>query len=179
VRTGIRTDRRIPRMGTKMCPRRETPWYPLSQVITNPDPQNYLLHDKEAEKKWNTTLVQTVIRARANNRQLFKDYQVYLSNSVHGHQALLGILETNGAEVRVVSNSIKGRAKVLRTDYLKTAEKQVLVCRASSDDKVLRDKFREEVKEGGLNWGLYTSEWIMISVLRQEIEKGDENAILT
>jgi hypothetical protein len=171
VRISVRTNCRISRMGIKVRSRRQNPWYsPLP--LSNSDPQQYLLRDKDNEKKWNMTLEQSVVKARTNNRQLFKDYQVYISTHVRGNQALLQILETHGAEARIVTNAIKGRAKVLRTDCLKTAENQILVCTPSADDKALRDKFREEVKETGLEAGLYSSEWIMISVLRQEIKDG-------
>jgi hypothetical protein len=171
VRTSIRTNCCISRMGIKVRPRRQNPWYsPLP--LSNSDPQQYLLRDKDNEKKWNMRLEQSVVKARTNNRQLLKDYRVYISTHVKGNQALLRILETHGAEARIVSNAIKGRAKVLRTDYLKTVENQVLVCTPSADDKALREKFREEVREAGLEARLYSSEWIMISVLRQEIEDG-------
>lgn len=171
VCTSVRTDCCISRMGIKVCPRRQNPWYsPLP--LSKSDPQQYLLRDKDNEKKWNMRLEQSVVKARTNNRQLLKDYRVYISTHVKGNQALLRILETHGAEARIVSNAIKGRAKVLRTDYLKTVENQVLVCTPTSDDKALREKFREEVREAGLEARLYSSEWIMISVLRQEIEDG-------
>jgi hypothetical protein len=117
-----------------------------------------------------------VVRARENRRQLFKKYQVYISTSVPGHPSLLRIVEANGGEARIVSNTIKGRAKILRSDCLKTVE-QILVCMDAADDKLLREKFSEEVIEGGLTWGMVSSEWIMVSVLRQEIVDVDKVAI--
>jgi hypothetical protein len=144
---------------------------------SNLDPQKFLLQDKETEKKLGITLAQTVLNARANKSQLFKDYQIYISSLVKGHQALLHIVEKNGGDARLVSNTIGVRAKVLRSDYLKSVENQVLIGVGSKDEKMLRDKFRQEVTEGGLVGGLFTSEWVMISVLRQEISKGDAHAI--
>lgn len=90
-----------------------------------------------------------------------------------GHPSLLRIVEANGGEARIVSSTIKGRAKILRSDYLKTVD-QILVCTPTADDKMLREKFKEESIEGGLTWGIVSSEWIMVSVLRQEIMVDDE-----
>jgi hypothetical protein len=84
------------------------------------------------------------------------------------HTPLLRIVEANGGEARVVSNTIKGRAKVLRTDYLR-AINQILICSTNEEDEGLRSKFQEEVGEGNLTSGIYTIEWIMRSVLRQKI----------
>jgi hypothetical protein len=67
-----------------------------------------------------------------------------------------------------VSNAIKGRAKVLRPDYVR-AVGQILICSTTAEDKGLRSKFQEEVSEGNLTSGIYTAEWIMRSVLRQKI----------
>jgi hypothetical protein len=150
---------------------------PLSVLIL--DPQKYLLRDRENEKKWGISLEQTVAKARANNRKLLKDYQVYISTLASGHDALLRILEINGADARIISNTIKGRAKILRLDYLRSVGNRVLICTATSEDKVLRDKFREELKDAGLRGEVYSIEWIMMSVLRQEVEKGNKEAILT
>ena len=75
-------------------------------------------------------------------------------------------------------HTIKGRAKVLRSDYLKTVD-QILVCTNTNEDKALRAKFREEAKEGGLTSAIYSSEWIMTSVLRQEIADDERIAILS
>ena len=132
------------------------------------DPKLYPLHDSENEKKYHFTLDQSVSRARENRRQLFKNYQVYISSAIPSHSALLRIVEANGGEAKVVSNTIKARAKVLRTDYLRTVD-QILICSASTEDRGLRSKFRDEVTEGGLTSGIYSSEWIMRSVLRQKI----------
>jgi BRCT domain, a BRCA1 C-terminus domain len=142
------------------------------------DTKAYFLRDRENEKRYNTTLEQTVSKACTNNRQLFKNYQIYISTNVPGKSSLLRIVEANGGEAKIVSNTIKGRAKILRSDFLKTVD-QVLVCTNTSEDKMLRGKFREEVSEGGLSSGIYMSEWIMRSVLRQEIEDSEENAILS
>jgi hypothetical protein len=87
---------------------------------------------------------------------------------VPGHSSLLQIVEANGGVARIVSNTIKSRAKILRSDYLKTVD-QILVCMDTADDKILREKFKDEVLEGGLTWRMVPSEWIMVSVLRQEI----------
>jgi hypothetical protein len=53
------------------------------------------------------------------------------------------------------------------------------VCTNTDEDKALRVKFREEVREGGLNSAIYLSEWIMTSVLRQEIADDERIAILS
>lgn len=108
-----------------------------------------------------------------------KDYQVYISTLASGHDALLRILEINGADARIISHTIKGRAKILRLDYLRSVGNRVLICTPTSEDKVLRDKFREELKDAGLQGEVYSIEWIMMSVLRQEVQKGTGEAILT
>ena len=95
-----------------------------------------------------------------------------------GSAALLRIVEVNGGEARIVQHTIKGRAKVIRSDYLKMVD-QILVCTNTNEDKALRAKFREEVKEGGLTSAIYLSEWIMTSVLRQEIADDERIAILS
>ena len=82
--------------------------------------------------------------------------------------SLRRIIEANGGEARTVSNTIKGRAKILRSDYLRTVH-QILVCSSSTDDAWLRGKFMKEVQEVDLPWKMYSSDWIMKSVLQQEI----------
>jgi hypothetical protein len=141
------------------------------------DTKDYLLRDRENEKKYATTLEQTVKRARENRGELFKNYQVYISTNVTSHPALVRIVEANGGECRTVSYTIKGRARVLRSDYLKSVENQVLVCTDSNEDKILRGKFKEEIAEGELKGALYSSEWIMNSVLKQEVANGREVTI--
>lgn len=65
----------------------------------------------------------------------------------------------------------------MRSDYLKTLENQILISSPLKDDKGLQGKFMEEVREAGLRGGIYASEWIVRSVLRQEIVD-DEDVIL-
>jgi len=132
--------------------------------------QGYLLHDTESEKKYRTKLTETVAKARKNQRKLFKNYQIYISSSVSGHAALVRIVEMNGGEAKIVPNTIKPRAKVLRSDYVREVD-QVLISTDNDDDNSLRTKFCEEVVAIGLQSQIYTSEWIMRSVLRQDIAK--------
>lgn len=119
-------------------------------------------------------LAKSIEKARKNNRQLFKNHQVYISTGAKGHLAVQRIVEVNGGEARIVSNTIKPRAKLLRSDYLKTLENQVLICTKDTNDKQLRTKFKAEVEGEGLNCFIYSSEWIMRCVLRQEIVDDDE-----
>ena len=132
------------------------------------DPKLYPLRDRENEKKYEFLLDESVSRARDNRGQLFKNYQVYISNSLSVHSALLRIVETNSGEARVVSSTIKGRARIMRTDYVR-AVNQILICDPTAEDQGLRNKFQEEVKPGNLKAGVYTPEWILRSVLRQKI----------
>ena len=136
------------------------------------DAKLYLLRDKDNEKRYRTTLEQTVSRALKNKRQLFKNYQIYISSHVVGYSALLKIVEANGGEARIISHSISQRAKILRADYLRTVD-QFLIVTPHEEDRSLRKRFRDEVVEGGLVSGMFTSEWIMVSVLRQEIVSDD------
>ena len=53
------------------------------------------------------------------------------------------------------------------------------MCTKANEDKALRAKFREEVNDGGLTPAIYLSEWIMTSVLRQEIAGDEGIAILS
>lgn len=132
------------------------------------DPKLYPLRDRENEKKYEFSLDESVSRARDNHGQLFKNYQVYISNSLSVHSALLRIVETNGGEARVVSSTIKGRARIMRTDYVRPVD-QILICDPTAEDQGLRNKFQEEVRAGNLIAGIYTPEWILRSVLRQKI----------
>jgi hypothetical protein len=172
VCTGVCTHRRLPRLGLRLYRPRHNPRYPsdATHLLIPSDTKDFLLRDHENEAKYGTKLEQTVARARENNRQLFKPYQIYIASNVPGLASLRRIVEANGGEARAVSNTIKGRAKILRSDYLRTVD-QILVCSDLSDDAALRGKFEEEVREGGVQWGMYTSEWIMRSVLKQEIAK--------
>ena len=131
------------------------------------DPKLYPLRDRENEKKYQFSLDESVSRARDNHRQLFKNYQVYISNSLSTHSALLRIVETNGGEARVVSNTIKGRARIMRTDYIRPVD-QILICDPTAEDQGLRNKFQQEVRTGNLKAGIYTPEWILRNVLRQK-----------
>jgi len=114
-------------------------------------------------------LEQSVLRAKENKQKLFAEYHVYISDLVAGYAALVNILEANGAMVTTISHKLIARAKILRRDALKIVDNHVLVCTESGEDKTVRDKFREEVKETEFKWGIYLSDWIMTSVLRQQI----------
>jgi hypothetical protein len=120
-------------------------------------------------------LQEAIARARINQRSLFKNYQVYISSGIEGHAMLQRIIETNGGEARIVSSAIKGRAKIIRPEYLRTVD-QILVC--ADKEKTLQEKFQDEVNERGLTSEMYSTEWITRSVLRQEIVDDDGIALL-
>ena len=147
------------------------------KIFLTSDPKLYLLRDQENERKYRTTLEQTIAKARQNRRQLFKNYQVYISSHLNSRNSLQQIVDTHGGEAKIVSNMIKPRARILRSDYLKPVD-QVLICTTQEEDKALRMKFREEAKEVGYKWKIYVSDWIMGSVLRQEVADDEGAEIL-
>jgi len=140
-------------------------------------PKDYPLRDPTNEAKYGIDLQQSIVKARKNNRQLFKNHQIYISTAANGHVAVQRIAEINGGETRIVSHTTKPRVKILRSDYLKSVENRVLVCTKDTDDKQLRAKFKEEVEAEGLKCQIYSSEWIMKCVMRQEIVEDNEFAI--
>ena len=171
--SGLRSHRHLTRMGRRLHGKRQNPRYIRIKKPTKSQTHKTILYGIQKMKR-GTTLEQTVSKAKLNKRQLFKNNQIYLSTSVPGHPSLLRIVEANGGEARIVSHTIKGRAKVLRADFLKTAENQILISSPLEDDKVLQGKFMDEINEGGLKGGMYSSEWIMRSVLRQEIVQDED-----
>jgi hypothetical protein len=140
-------------------------------------PEDYLLQDRSNEEKYGMRLEQSIIKARKNNRKLFKDYQIYISTAAKGHVAIQHIVEVNGGEARIVSHNLKQRGKILRSDHLKPAENKVLICTREKDDKDLRAKFKEETMAEGYSCLIFSSEWIMRCVLRQEIREDNEFAL--
>lgn len=63
------------------------------------DPSNFLLEDKEAEKKYNFDLSSVTTNAKKNKNKMLQGYRLYCVEDIRGgFDAFKSIVETNGGE---------------------------------------------------------------------------------
>ncbi|OLL24568.1 BRCT-containing protein 1 [Neolecta irregularis DAH-3] len=129
------------------------------------DPIKYPLEDSEGEAKYQCNLEESRSRADKNGATLFKDYTIVATNSIKGGVApLCGIVNANGGKAISVA-SLKGKGG----NFGKT---QPVLITTSNEEQKYKDKFLKAAHKEGKTGAVYGSEWILRSVLRQEIVDG-------
>ncbi|EMR09489.1 hypothetical protein PNEG_02077 [Pneumocystis murina B123] len=136
------------------------------------DENNYFLIDPESELKYSFKLSESLDRARKNKHSLFKGYLFQISpaavsNYNNGIDTIKQIIEVNGG-VCISAISRKNR--------IEYGLSPILISNIS-DTRILKH-FIEKRKEAGKVPLVYNMEWVLTTVLRQELSFTDENSLL-
>jgi hypothetical protein len=145
------------------------------------DPDDYILQDKEAEKRYNFSLEEARLRAKVNKNKLLQGRTVYCMEHVHGgFDAYKSIVETNGGQCAMFRGRpgtiITGR-RAADDDEPATAGSEREVYLISGHDKnhaKLWPKFRTLVHDAKKIPRIVRSDWLLDSVLCQELRWKDE-----
>ncbi|BFZ60104.1 regulator of Ty1 Transposition [Saitoella coloradoensis] len=134
------------------------------------DVDEYILQDKKMETQYKCKLADTLDRARKNQRTLFKGYIVHLTTGIKGGvEPSTRIIEANGGKVEI---------GVPSTRQLATKEEGVeRVIVSIEKDRKQWDKLVKAARVKGEDPHVYSTEWILTSVLRQELAGDDEFVI--
>ncbi|KTW26957.1 hypothetical protein T552_02447 [Pneumocystis carinii B80] len=136
------------------------------------DENNYFLIDPESELKYNFKLLDSLDRARNNKHSLFKGYLLQISpaavsNYSNGIDTIKEIIEVNGGVCTLA---------ISRKNQIEYELIPILISNIS-DVRILKH-FIEKRKEAGEVPLVYNMEWVLTTVLRQELNFTDENSLL-
>ncbi|KAL1956007.1 hypothetical protein VTO42DRAFT_7907 [Malbranchea cinnamomea] len=149
------------------------------EKLLNPD--DYILRDKESEKRYNFTLEEALRRARQNKNKLLQGRTIYCVENIHGgFDAFRSIIETNGGQCALFRGragiAIGGRRAVDEGDASNAStEKDVyLISGTEKSHQKLWPKFRALAHDAKKNPRIVRTDWLLDSVLCQELRWKDE-----
>lgn len=139
-----------------------------------PDPQDYHLQDREAEKRFGVTLKSAISRAkeiRASGHGLLWNIPIYctaeIKNGVDSYKALA---EANGAIFKVYrarsGTTIKPTTR--EEDGGAPPEPVYLLTSNSPSEKELWPRFEAMARKGNMEPRVVVSDWMLDVILRQE-----------
>ncbi|KAI1074196.1 BRCT domain-containing protein [Whalleya microplaca] len=136
-----------------------------------PDPEDYLLKDKENEKKFGIKLETSVRKARENNGKLLWNIPIYCTAGIkNGTESYQAIAEANGAIFMVYAARSGTTIKPTKPDEEDGAPEPVyLLSTASPEERKLWPKFEDMARKGNMEPRVVASDWLLDVVMRQEL----------
>lgn len=137
-----------------------------------PDPGDYILKDRAAEKRFNFDLERSMARARANRGKLLQGVPIYCTEQVpKGPENLRAIAEANGAIFKLY------RARSGTTIKPTTAEQDgfakpdpvYLLTGESGDEQQLWARFKDMAEKGNMEPRIVTPEWLLDVAMAQQV----------
>ncbi|KAI0009367.1 BRCT domain-containing protein [Xylariaceae sp. FL0662B] len=136
-----------------------------------PDPEDYLLKDKENEKKFGIKLEASVRKARENKGKLLWNVPIYCTASIkNGTESYHAIAEANGAIFMVYGARSGTTIRPTRPEDDDGAPEPVyLLSTTNSEERKLWPKFEDMARKGNMEPRVVASDWLLDVVMRQEL----------
>jgi hypothetical protein len=137
------------------------------------DPEDFLLKDTNAEKKFKLKLKDAVARAKSNKRHLLKLVPIYSTNGLkNGWETYKDIVLANGGNLTLYT----GRPivkKISPEDDDGPAEPIYLISGESTDEKKLWTKFTKAARDGNMVPKIVSADWILDVAMSQQLKSTD------
>lgn len=135
------------------------------------DPQEYVLKDKENEKKFGITLATSVRRARANQGKLLWHIPIYCTANIkNGPDGYRHIAEANGAIFMMYGARSGSTIKPTRPEEDEGGPDPVyLLSNTSPEEKKLWKKFEDMARKGNMQPRIVAADWLLDVVMNQEV----------
>lgn len=135
------------------------------------DPKDFILKDKENEKKFGIKLETSVRRARDNKGKLLWNTPIYctanIKNGPLGYQA---IAEANGAIFMMYGARSGSTIKPTKPEEDEGGPDPVyLLSNTSAEEKKLWKKFEEMAKKGNMEPRIVAADWLLDVVMTQQV----------
>lgn len=144
------------------------------------DPGRYHLKDAEFEQTSGYSMVDSIARAKANNRRLLKGYTIYCTEDIHGgYDTYNAITEVNGGKC-ILFRARAGANQALRASSAEEssdAESKpadvFLLSGTTSNEGKLWPKFRQMVEGHGKIPRIVRYDWLLHTALSQQNLSGE------
>ncbi|KAK6223777.1 BRCA1 C Terminus domain-containing protein [Colletotrichum tabaci] len=137
-----------------------------------PDPDEFLLKDKQNEKKFGVTIETAVSRARANLGKLLWTVPIYCTaNICNGPDSYKAIAEANGAMFKLYrarsGTTIKPTTE--EEDGGAPPEPVYLLSSNSAEERSLWPKFEEMARKGHMDPRIVAADWLLDVAMTQQV----------
>lgn len=142
-----------------------------------PEVEDFILKDKDAEKRFSFKLAQAVARAKANRGRLLSGIPVYCSDSIrNGAESYRSVAEANGALFKVYrarsGTTIKPTTK--EEDGGRPPEPVYLLSGTSNEEKQMWPRFRDMALKGNMEPRIVTPDWLLDNAMSQQVRFDDK-----
>ncbi|KAK6078236.1 BRCA1 C terminus domain-containing protein [Seiridium cupressi] len=136
-----------------------------------PPPEDYLLKDKENEKKFGFKLQTSVQRAAKNKGKLLWNLPIYCTSSIkNGTDSYKAIADANGAIFLVYAARSGTTIKPTNPEEDEGGPEPVyLLSTASPEEKKLWPRFEAMARQGNMEPRVVASDWLLDVVMKQEL----------
>lgn len=136
-----------------------------------PPPEDYLLVDKENEKKFGFKLQESVERAVENKGRLLLGVPIYCTASIrNGIDSYKAIAEANGAHFLVYGPRSGTTIKPTDpNDDPDGPDPVYLLSTATAEEKKLWKKFEVMARQGNMEPRVVASDWLLDVAMKQEV----------
>lgn len=135
------------------------------------DPKEFILKDKENEKKFGIKLETSVRRARENKGKLLWNTPIYCTANIkNGPQGYKAIAEANGAIFMMYGARSGSTIKPTRPEEDEGGPDPVyLLSNTSAEEKKLWTKFEDMATKGNMEARIVAADWLLDVVMNQEV----------
>jgi hypothetical protein len=145
-----------------------------------PDPDEYILKDKENEKRFGLKLETSIQRAQENRGQLLSGIPVYCTAGIkNGTESYQAIAEANGAIFMVYGPRSGSTIRPTNPEDDELGPEPVyLLSTSTPEEKKLWKKFEDMARRGNMEPRVVASDWLLDVVMKQEVSF-DEKYLVT
>jgi hypothetical protein len=136
-----------------------------------PDAKDYLLKDKENEKKFGVTLERATARAKANKGRLLWGVPVYCTADIrNGVESYKVIAEANGALFKVYRARSGTTIKPTKPEEdIGGPDPVYLLTSMSPAEKALWPRFEDMARKGNMEPRIVVSDWLLDVAMQQQL----------
>ncbi|KAI3324252.1 BRCT domain-containing protein [Xylariaceae sp. AK1471] len=136
-----------------------------------PDPEKYILKDKENEKRFGLKLETSIRRAQENNGHLLSGIPIYCTAGIkNGTESYQAIAEANGAIFMVYGPRSGSTIRPTNPEDDEGGPEPVyLLSTSTPEEKKLWKRFEDMARKGNMEPRVVASDWLLDVVMKQEV----------
>lgn len=137
-----------------------------------PDVDEFILHDKETEKRYSFSLEKSVARAKSNRGKLLLGVPIYCTEKIrNGPDSYKAIAEANSA-IFMIYRARSGttiRPTTAEEDGNAPPEPVYLLSSNTPEEKALWERFRDMARKGNMEPRVVAPDWLLDVAMAQQV----------